>query len=80
VYDRRPASVEGFVKGRTSAFYIDQAQQVYLRNCSVKWGNNRPDYFAHAAEAHGVDSFSVYNLQGTAAFPDRLAPVQSAAQ
>jgi len=79
-YDRRPANVEGFVKGRTSAFYIDQAQQVQLRNCSVKWGNNRPEYFAYAAEAHGVDSFSVYNLQGGAAFPDRLKSVMEEAK
>jgi hypothetical protein len=74
-YDRRPADVEGFIKGRTSGFYIDQAQQIRLRNCSVQWGTNRPEYFAHAAEAHGVDSFSVNNLQGEAAFPDKLKPV-----
>ncbi|WP_207514482.1 glycoside hydrolase family 28 protein [Longitalea luteola] len=77
VYDRRPADVEGFVKGRTSGFYFDQAQNIRLRNCSVKWGKNRPEYFAHAAEAHGVDSFSVYNLQGMAAFPDKLVPVKA---
>lgn len=75
VYDRRPANVEGFVKGRTSAFYFDQAQNIRLRNCSVQWGSNRPEYFAHAAEAHSVDSFTVFNLEGGAAFP-QLAPVK----
>ncbi|WP_205509008.1 glycoside hydrolase family 28 protein [Longitalea arenae] len=80
VYDRRPANVEGFVKGRTSAFYFDQAQNIRLRNCSVKWGPHRPGYFAHVAEAHGVDSFSVYNLQGQAAFPDKLVPVKEEKQ
>jgi hypothetical protein len=76
VYDRRPANVEGFVKGRTSAFYFDQGQHIRLRNCSVQWGNNRPEYFAHAAEAHGVDSFSVFNLQGGAAFAEKLQAVK----
>lgn len=80
VYDRRPAHVEGFVKGRTSAFYFDQARNIRLRNSSVNWGENRPEYFAHAAEAHAVDSFSVYNLQGTGAFPHRVAPVKVEAQ
>jgi len=75
LYDRRPANVEGFVKGRTSGFYIDQAQHISLRNCSVQWGANRPEYYAHAAEAHGVASFSVENLLGIAAFPDKLKPV-----
>ena len=75
VYDRRPANVEGFVKGRTSAFYFDQAQNIQLRNCSVQWGSNKPDYFAHAAEATGVDSFTVFNLQGKAAF-EKLPPVR----
>jgi polygalacturonase len=75
IYDRRPADVEGFTKGRTSGFYVDQAQRISLRNCSVQWGANKPEYFAHAAEAHGVASFSVGNLQGIAAFPDKLKPV-----
>jgi polygalacturonase len=75
IYDRRPAQVEGFVKGRTSGFYVDQAKQIKLRNCSVQWGNNRPEYFAHAVEVHGVESFSTENLQGVAAFPDKQKPV-----
>jgi polygalacturonase len=75
IYDRRPADVEGFTKGRTSGFYVDQAQQISLRNCSVQWGNNRPEYYSHAAEAHGVAGFSAGNLQGIAAFPDKLKPV-----
>jgi polygalacturonase len=75
IYDRRPAQVEGFVKGRTSGFYVDQAKQIKLRNCSVQWGNNRPEYYAHAVEVHGVESFSTENLQGVAAFPDKQKPV-----
>lgn len=72
VYDRRPASVEGFVKGRTAAFYFDQARNIQVRNCSVQWGSNKAPYFAYAVESHSVDSLSVVNLRGGAAFPDKL--------
>jgi polygalacturonase len=75
IYDRRPADVEGFVKGRTSAFYFDKAQRVQVRNCSVQWGLERPDYFAHALESHGVDSLDITNLQGGAAFPGKLEAI-----
>lgn len=76
VYDRRPANVDGFVKGSTSAFYFDQAQGIKIRNCSVQWGSNRPAYFAHAIESHGVDSLEINNLQGASAFPDKLEAVR----
>jgi len=75
IYDRRPANVEGFVKGRTSGFYVDQAKHIKLSNCSVQWGNNKPEYYAHAAEAHGVEGFEMNNFTGTAAFADKLKPV-----
>ena len=76
VYDRRPANVDGFVKGSTSAFYFDQAQGIKIRNCSVQWGSNRPAYFAHAVESHGTDSLQINNLQGSSAFPDKLEAVR----
>lgn len=72
IYDRRPANVEGFVKGRTSGFYFDQAKNVTLRNCSVSWGTNRPSYYAYALESHGVGSLKVLNLEGSSAFPQQL--------
>jgi polygalacturonase len=72
IYDRRPSEVEGMVKGRTSGFYLDKANGVIIRNCSVQWGQNRPGYFAHVLETHGVRDLKVMNLGGEAAFPKRF--------
>jgi polygalacturonase len=74
VYDRRPANVEGFVKGHTSGFYFDKATAITVRNSSVKWGLNIPGYFAHAIESHAVVFLNLLNLDGTAAFPKKLKP------
>ena len=74
VYDRRPAHVEGFVKGKTSGFYFDKANGITVRNCSVQWGNNRPAYFAHALESYRVASLNVIALQADAAFPGKVKP------
>jgi len=67
VFDRRPANVDGLVKGSTSGFYLDKATNVIIRNCSVKWGTNRPDYFANAVESHDVINLKVIGLEGGAA-------------
>ncbi|MBC7887380.1 MAG: right-handed parallel beta-helix repeat-containing protein [Ferruginibacter sp.] len=71
-YDRRPASVEGFVKGRTSGFYIDKATGISIRNSSLQWGDNKPPYFAHALESYGVSGLKIISLDGESAFPANL--------
>lgn len=74
IYDRRPAEVEGMVCGSTSGFYLDKATGVTIRNSTVKWGENRPQYFSHAVESYGVDGLTLFNVEGKAAFayqPDR---------
>jgi polygalacturonase len=72
VYDRRPCNVEGIIKPGTSGFYLDQATRVGIINCSVRWGENKPDYFHYALETHGVVGLEVIQLSGGAAFPDKL--------
>jgi hypothetical protein len=76
VYDRRPASVEGMVKGRTSGFYLDNASDIVIRNSSVQWGENRPGYFAHALETHNVLKLKLVNFEGQSAFPDKVKAQQ----
>jgi hypothetical protein len=66
VYDRRPANVEGFVKGSTSGFYFDKTTGVTIRNSSVKWGKNRPAYFANVLECYEVTDLKVTALDGKA--------------
>lgn len=76
LFDRRPTELDGFVKGRTSAFYLNNATDVTLRNCSVRWGAHRPDYFAHALETHAVTNLTLSNLTGQSAFPQKLPAVK----
>ncbi|MBL7745744.1 MAG: hypothetical protein JNN00_19890 [Chitinophagaceae bacterium] len=76
MYDRRPAQVEGFVKGSTSGFYFDKANSIVVRNCSVQWGSDRPSYFAHALESHAVKSLRLVGLTGQSAFPQKLKAVK----
>lgn len=72
IYDRRPSEAEGFVKGSTSGFYFDTAIDIVVRNCSVKWGNNCPDYFAYALEVHDVPGLKISGFDGESAFPQKL--------
>jgi polygalacturonase len=76
MYDRRPCEADGFVKGRTSGFYFDTAKNIRVRNCSVKWGDTRPDYFAYALESNNTDGTDIINLTGISAFPDKLDAIK----
>lgn len=77
VYDRRPSEVEGMVKGRTSGFYLDKASGIIIRNSSVQWGTNRPDYYAHAIETHDVTGLKVTNFEGESAVPGKVKSQQN---
>ncbi len=46
VYDKRPCKGEGFVYDKTYAFYIENASDIDINNCSVSWGDTKPDYAA----------------------------------
>ena len=76
VYDRRPCKAEGFVKGSTSGFYFDSAKSITVRNCSVQWGNTKPEYFAHVIESRHVDLLTVFNVGGNAAFPEKQQAIK----
>lgn len=76
VYDRRPSSVEGLLKGNTSGFYFDKASSISIRNSSVSWGANSPAYFAHAIESHNVSMLNMANFTGLSAFPGKIATIK----
>jgi hypothetical protein len=65
------------VTGRTSGFYFDKAIGITIRNSSVKWGNNKPTYFAHARETHGVTGFTTTGFTGQSAFPAKVKAQQT---
>lgn len=50
VYDRRPSKVEGLIKAKIAGFYLDESENITIRNSSVTWGANRPDYFGGAIQ------------------------------
>ena len=72
VYHRRPASVAGFVKGKTPALYFDKANGITICNCSLQWGKNVPAYYAHALKSYGVKNLKVAGFDGKSVLPLRL--------
>ncbi len=72
-FDRRPYSGSPDVlEHPISAFYIENAADVTLRNCEAAWGDNLPSYAAHAL--HTVNSdVRVEGFRGDAARPGELA-------
>jgi len=71
MYDCRPCEGEGMIKGHTSGFYFDNAKEISVSNCSVKWGPDRPDYYSNALIAHNVMGLTIENFEGEAALPDK---------
>jgi hypothetical protein len=80
LYDRRPCDAAGIIQRHTAGFYLNQADDVTLRNCKVVWGDNRPEYFGHAIEAHDVGELRIESFRGTAAHPERDVPIRIEAE
>jgi polygalacturonase len=74
-YDRRPCAVNGFVTGATSAFYIDGATNVSIKDCSVNWGTTIPDYYSFAVHYTRAPGIGIDRIKGTSAFPKRLKAI-----
>lgn len=70
LYDRRPANVEGFVTGKTAGFYFDTVENITLRNCSVRWGDNKMPYFKEALYQNHVTGLVESGVAGQDANPD----------
>jgi outer membrane murein-binding lipoprotein Lpp len=69
-YDNRPTTAYDEIEiHSTPGYYIRYADQVTIRNSSVKWGENSPDYFSHVLEAHDVSALNMEGLTGDAAHP-----------
>ncbi|MFT4070764.1 MAG: glycosyl hydrolase family 28 protein [Dysgonamonadaceae bacterium] len=63
VYDKRPCKGELFVYDKTYGFYLDRASNITIRNSSVRWGENRPDYFASQLYQNMIQNLEVFNLK-----------------
>jgi len=68
LYDNRPTTaLEGIAAHRTVGYSIQDADNVTLRDCKLKWGANRPAYFGEAVESKGCTGLKVERFEGEAA-------------
>jgi polygalacturonase len=76
LFDNRPTKVyEDIEPHDNPGFYIRFSDQVVLKNCSVSWGDNLPDYFTNAVQAHDVTDLKIEGFKGEAAHPDRYQAI-----
>ncbi|WP_342647443.1 glycosyl hydrolase family 28 protein [Mucilaginibacter sp. CSA2-8R] len=62
VYDRRPSKVEGLIKAKIAGFYLDESENITIRNSSLTWGANRPDYYGGAIQKEKAKQVVVKQL------------------
>ena len=76
VFDNRPTKVLDPIETHdTPGFSIRYADDVTLKNCSVTWGRNLPNYFTAALEAESVTGLRLAGFKGNAARPNRDAAI-----
>jgi len=75
IYDLRPSDTVGLLNTHTVGFYLDNAKNIVLQDCSVGWGANKPSYFGSALYASEIEELTINNLDGEAAFPDQMEPI-----
>lgn len=72
LFDNRPTEAYPDIEIHDNPGYsVRFADDIALRNCSVEWGDNRPDYYTHALEAENVTGLKLTDFDGEAAHPDR---------
>lgn len=64
-YDRRPCEAEGLIKSNIAAFFFDKCSSIAIRNCSVKWGSNRPSYYIGKIKMTDTNNSTITNLTET---------------
>jgi hypothetical protein len=76
LFDNRPTTAQTDIEPHGNpGFSLRYVDNIVLKNCSVGWGVNRPDYFTHALEAQDVTKLQLTNFTGEAAHPDRYSAI-----
>jgi hypothetical protein len=76
LFDNRPTKVYQEIEPHDNpGFYIRFSDQVVLKDCSVNWGDNIPDYFTNAINAHDVTDLKIEGFRGESAHPDRYPAI-----
>lgn len=70
-YDCRPCAGDDFIDDETAGFYLKNATGLSVHNCSVSWGEKRPDYFGAAIHAENVKGLKIENFEGEPAFAQK---------
>jgi hypothetical protein len=72
LFDNRPTTVCKEIEPHDNpGFYIRFSDRVMLKDCSVSWGKNIPDYFTNAIQAHDVSDLNIEGFKGEGAHPGR---------
>jgi Glycosyl hydrolases family 28 len=72
MYDNRPTTaVTAIEPHETVGFNIQDADNVTLRDCKLRWGRNRPEYFGQAVQTENVTGLNVERFVGRDAGSDR---------
>ena len=67
IYDLRPSDTAGLLHADTSGFHFENADDISLENCSLKWGMKKTSYFNKAVSAKNINGISINNFLGKAA-------------
>ena len=76
LYDNRPTKAyTDIVMTDNPAIYVQYADSIILKNVSVKWGENKPDYYSNALKAENATAIIMDNFTGEAAHPDKYEAI-----
>ena len=70
IYDLRPSDTVGLLETETAGFYIDCAEDISIKECSLNWGKNKEPYFNKAVFAKNTKGISIENFSGQSARED----------
>ena len=71
LYDNRPTTAtEATPQHETAGFSIQDADNVVLRDCNLKWGSNKPAYFGQAVQSKDVSGLKLERFHGDPAHPE----------
>jgi len=72
LFDNRPTTALDAIEAHGNpGFSIRDAKNITLKNCSVRWGGNVPDYFTFALESENAANLNMTGFKGAAAHPGR---------
>ncbi len=76
VFDNRPTkAVSDIQPHNTPGMILTHADGIIVKDSTVQWGTNIPDYFAAALETEDVTSPQLKGFKGTSAHPEKCAAI-----